>query len=189
MSCFLAPTQTITNSYDDQQPTPPVKIWNKNNDTNSTFSNLIKTFLKFISSDSANVTPKQNGVNESPNKSSSSFVPHPSSSTITNDDDDDNLIIDSTPLPTAVSLVIEAKELNDDDQLEIVSSPQTKKNLSKPTEMEDTPPSVNELMISENSKLNEDDDNITDNQDVVKEPLVEEEMDTDQTTGRDYLFK
>ncbi len=31
---FLASTQTITNSYDDQEPTQPMKIWN---DTNSSF--------------------------------------------------------------------------------------------------------------------------------------------------------
>ncbi len=27
---ILASTQTITNSYDDQEPTQPIKVWNQN---------------------------------------------------------------------------------------------------------------------------------------------------------------
>jgi hypothetical protein len=178
---FLASTQTITNSYDDQEPAQPMKVWNKSNDTNSScFHSRKSIFLIRISSDSTDVTPKQNGINDSPNKSSSSSVLHPpSSSTANNEDDDKNLIISSTPLPAAVPLIIEPKELNTD---EVVSSPQTSK------EMEDTPPSVNEQMITENPKVVEEDENITDNttnQDIVKEPPVEEQMDTDQTNGRD----
>jgi hypothetical protein len=73
--------------------------------------------------------------------------------------------------------------VNNDDQIESVSSSQTNKNLSK----EDSPPSVKELMITENSKLNDDDENITNNT-AVKGPSSEEQMDTDQTTGRDYLL-
>jgi hypothetical protein len=96
----------------------------------------------FLYLDPADLIPKQNGVKESLNKSSSSFVSHPPS---TNDDDDDsNLIIGSTILPTNDSLLIESKEINNDDQLEIVSSPQTKKTISKetivPEGMENTPP-------------------------------------------------
>jgi len=166
-----------------------MKVWNKNtNDPDSTFFNCPSPNSFQISLDSTDVIPKQNGINES----SSSFIPHLPSLT-TNDDNDNHLIIGSTILPATIPLIIEPKELNDDDQLEIVSSPQINKNLSKPTEMEDTPPSVNELMITENSKLNEDDDNITDNtinQELIKEISPEEQMDTDQTTGsNDFLIK
>ncbi len=49
-----------------------------------------------------------NGINVSPEKSS----------------DDNNLVASSTS-------VIESKELNNDDRLESVSSPQTKKSISK----------------------------------------------------------
>ncbi len=131
--------------------------------------------MKFLSSDSTDVTPKQNGINDSPNKSSSSFVPHPPTSSTANNDDDDD-IIGSTSLPAAVPLVIES---NKD---EVLSSPQINK------EMEDTPPSVNEQMITENPKVVDEDESITDtmtNQEIVKEPPVEEQMDTDQTNGKD----
>jgi len=77
--------------------------------------------------------------------------------------------------------------MNNDQQIGSVSSPQINKNLSK----EDSPPSVKEFMITENSKLNDDDENITDNtvnQEIIKEPSSEEQMDTDQTTGKDYLL-
>jgi hypothetical protein len=116
------------NLYDDQEPTQPVRVWNKNPST-------------------SDVTPKQNGTKESPDKSSSSsFIPHSSSST-TNDDNDNNLIIGSTTLPETVPVVVEPKE----DQLEVVSSAETDKNLSK----EDKSPSGNEQMITEDSQLNE----------------------------------
>ncbi|CAF0802390.1 unnamed protein product [Adineta steineri] len=201
-------TQTISNSYENQEPIQAIKIWSQNN-------NEMKT-------------SKQNGIDDSPNKSSSSFTPF-SSSAGTNDIDidDNNLIIGSTPLPASVPLIIESKELNNDDQLEIISSSQTKKILSNdsivPTEIEDTPPPSNGLATIENAqqlemetstplkpldnpdeqmdnstpKLNEEveeSNNITDdtpikqqnegttNQEIVKQIQPEEEMDTEQTT-------
>lgn len=32
---FVASTQTITNSYDDQEPAQPVKVWTQSNDVTS----------------------------------------------------------------------------------------------------------------------------------------------------------
>jgi hypothetical protein len=32
---ILASTQTITNSYDDQEPTQPIKVWNQNENSKS----------------------------------------------------------------------------------------------------------------------------------------------------------
>lgn len=63
--------------------------------------------------------------------------------------------------------------MNDDNQLEIVPN----QNVISPE---------NESMTTENPKLNEDNENITDNpviQQVTKETSAEEQMDTDQATG------
>jgi hypothetical protein len=167
---ILALTQTITNSYDDQEPAQPMKVWNKNNDANSSFCfHCRKSSSKFFYLDSTDVIPKQNGINDSPNKSSSSFVSHPPVASTADDDDDDDkdLIIGSTALPEAVPLV---SELNESSK-----------------EMEDTPPSVNEQMTTETPKAADEDENMTDtatNDEIVKEPAVEEQMDTDQANGK-----
>ncbi|CAF1294111.1 unnamed protein product [Rotaria sordida] len=139
------PTQTITDSYDDQEPIQPMKVWNKNNN------------------DGNDVTPKQNGMNESLNKSSSSFAPTSSSIITNNDDDDDddddnnNLIIGSTTLPATVPLIIESKDTNNDKQREMISSLQIEKNISneqiKITEMDETSSSTNQSKIIDLSPI------------------------------------
>ncbi|CAF1197828.1 unnamed protein product [Adineta ricciae] len=117
------PTQTITNSYDDHEPAQPIKVWSAN---------------KEDSHGQDNTALKQNGTSSSPSKSSL-FTPYSSSANMNTDDD--NQIIGSTSSSTSV---IEPKQLNHNDQLEIISSPQAKKNFTNesksPAKMEDTPP-------------------------------------------------
>ncbi|CAF3688482.1 unnamed protein product, partial [Rotaria sordida] len=114
-------TQTITDSYDDQEPTQPMKIWNGNsNNTNG----LTRTSIK----NSDDETLKQNGLNESSSRKSSSFIPSTLSSILNNDnEDDDSLVIGATTLPATVPIVIESTQINNDDQIEIISSLRTEK--------------------------------------------------------------
>jgi hypothetical protein len=74
--------------------------------------------------DSEDVTSKQNGVNDDSSNKSSSFV---DSTTHNNEPDEDSLVIGATTLPATVPILIEPTQINNDDQLEIVSSSQTKK--------------------------------------------------------------
>ncbi|UJR33850.1 hypothetical protein I4U23_021272 [Adineta vaga] len=111
-------TQTISDSYDDQEPTQPMKIWNGNNHNTNRLS---RTSMK----NSEDVIPKQNGTNDIPSNKSASLI----SSTLSNsdDDDDNNLVIGAATLPATVPILIESTQINNDDQLEIVSSSQTKR--------------------------------------------------------------
>ncbi|CAF2021315.1 unnamed protein product [Rotaria magnacalcarata] len=115
-------TQTITDSYDDQEPTQPMKVWN-GNPTNT--NGLTRTNIK----NSDDEAVKQNGLNESLSNKSSSFIPSTSSSALNNDndDDDDGLVIGATTLPATVALVIESTQIDNDDQIEILSSSRTEK--------------------------------------------------------------
>ncbi|CAF3611257.1 unnamed protein product [Rotaria socialis] len=116
-------TQTITDSYDDQEPTQPMKVWN-GNPTNT--NGLTRTNVK----NSDDEAVKQNGLNESSSNKSSSFIPSTSSSALKNDnddDDDDSLVIGATTLPATVALVIESTQIDNDDQIEILSSSRTEK--------------------------------------------------------------
>ncbi len=63
----------------------------------------------FLGSDE--LAPKENGL--------TSALIRPPSSSISNDDD--SLVIGGATLPATVPLVIESTQLNNDDQLEIVS--------------------------------------------------------------------
>ncbi|CAF0728236.1 unnamed protein product [Adineta steineri] len=117
-------TQTISDSYDDQEPTQPMKIWNGNSHNTNRLS---RTSLK--SSD--DVTSKSNGTIESSSNKSSSFI---SPSISNNDHDDDSLVIGASTLPATVPLLIESTQINNDDQLEIISSSsQTKKVIEDDT--------------------------------------------------------
>lgn len=77
--------------------------------------------LFFSLLDSDDVTPKQNG-------STSSFIPSTSSNDV---NDDNSLVIGGTILPATVPLVIESTQLDNNDQLEIISSSQTKKTIEE----------------------------------------------------------
>lgn len=108
-------TQTITDSYEDQEPTQPMKVWNGNSN-----NRLSRTSLK-NSDESVN---KQNGVSSS---FISSVVNSTSNESETKEDDDSNVVIGNSTVPSTVPLVIESTQINNDDQLEIVSSSQTNK--------------------------------------------------------------
>ena len=155
----LASTQTITDSYDDQEPTQPMKIWNGNSNhvnrrcsivelpksililffslrrtkscqrqkyscKNSPFSNI------FVCLGSDDVTSKSNASGSEPSiNGSSSFIPSVSSSKHTDDHDDGSLMIGSSTLPATVPLLIESTQINNEDQLEIISSVHTKQTV------------------------------------------------------------
>ncbi|CAF1322742.1 unnamed protein product [Adineta ricciae] len=111
-------TQTISDSYDDQEPTQPMKIWNGNNHNTNRLS---RASMK----SSEDVVPKQNGNADIPSSNQSSSL---ISSTVPNNiHDDDSLVIGAATLPTAASLHIEPTQINNEDQLEIISSSQTKR--------------------------------------------------------------
>ncbi|CAF4713327.1 unnamed protein product, partial [Rotaria sp. Silwood1] len=88
--------------------------------------------------DNVDIIPKQNGINES-------------SSIISNDDN--NLIIGST----TNSIIIETKNLNNDEQPEMISSPQIQKNVLneqiKLTEMDETSSPTNQSTIIDTSPI------------------------------------
>ncbi|CAF1201403.1 unnamed protein product [Adineta ricciae] len=117
-------TQTISDSYDDQEPTQPMKIWNGNNHNTNRLS---RATMK----SSEDVVPKQNGNADIPSSNQSSSL---ISSTVPNSvHDDDSLVIGAATLPAAASLHIEPTQINNEDQLEIVSSSQTKKVVDEDT--------------------------------------------------------
>lgn len=68
---------------------------------------------------SDDITPKENGL-------TSSFISRPVSSP---SNDDDSLVIGGTPQPATIPLVFESTQLNNNDQLEIISSTQTTKTI------------------------------------------------------------
>lgn len=70
---------------------------------------------------------KQNGLNESMSNKSSSFIPSAATSSSNDDNEDDGLVIGSTTLPATVPLVIERTQIDNDDQIEIISSSRTEK--------------------------------------------------------------
>jgi hypothetical protein len=114
---FLVTTGMFTSSYDEEKPTESIKA--RNSESNGKFYKA-SDILNINFSGLSDVPPKQNGINESPNKS-----PHPQK----NDDDENNPIVGSATVPG----VTESKELNTDDQLEAVPSPQTKKSIFNET--------------------------------------------------------
>ena len=76
---------------------------------------------------SDDVTNKSNGVNDTSTNGSSAFIPSIAVATMPIDDQEDgSLVIGSSTLPATVPLLIESTQINNNDQLEIVSSVQTK---------------------------------------------------------------
>jgi len=118
-------TQTISDSYDDEEtPTQPVKIWNGNSNNNR--KELTRLSHKRTNYD--DVTAKSNGVHDATTNGSSAFISSSTENLSTDDHDDGSLVIGSSTLPTTV---VESTQIINDDQVEIVSTVQTKQIIEK----------------------------------------------------------
>ena len=94
---------------------------------------VLSTIFVVLGSD--DVTSKTNGGNEPSTNGSSSFMSSASSAKHADDDHDDgSLVIGSSTLPATVPLLIESTQINDDDQLEIVTSVHTKQTVEEKDE-------------------------------------------------------